>query len=93
MHREMTHTTDIGDIVGIVQAACYPLSNSETIAPRVTLVIGNNCRITGVIGNVSTDWSDTIIGNQYMSVSLSFSVTECTGSPKVAREVSGLRGR
>ncbi len=104
MHREMTHTTPIGDIVGIVQAACYPTNNDTTIAPRCTLVIGDNCKITGVIGNVSTNWSDTILNRSpggafasvsgiYSMVDLSFSITECTGSPKIAAEVRSLNGR
>lgn len=92
MDREMTHTTDIGDIIGIVQAACYPTENANTIAPRCTLVIGKNCKITGVIGNVSTNWSETIIDQQYMVVDLSFSITECTGNPKTAYNVRSLRG-
>jgi LysM repeat protein len=93
MDREMTHTTDIGDIVGIVQSACYPLGNEATIVPRVTLVIGNNCSITGVIPSVSTNWSDTIIEDLYMVVTLDFSVVECTGNPKTAGVVAALRGR
>lgn len=93
MDREMTHTTDIGDIVGIVQSACYPLGNESTIVPRVTLVIGANCIITGIIPSVTTNWSDTIIEDQYMIVSLDFSVVECTGNPKTAGIVASLRGR
>ena len=93
MDREMTHTTDIGDIVGIVQSACYPLGNEATIVPRVTLVIGDNCRITGIIPSVSTNWSDTIIEDKYMIVTLDFSVVECTGNPKTAGVVASLRGR
>ena len=104
MHREMTHTNSIGEIVGVVQAACYPTNNDRTIAPRCTLVIGDNCKITGVIGNVSTNWSDTILNRVsgggfaatsgiYSTVDLSFSITECTGSPKIAAQVAALQGR
>ena len=92
MDREMTHTTPIGEIVGIVQAACYPVSQNATITPRCTLVLGANCSITGVISNVSTNWSDTIIANQYMIVTLDFSVTECTGNPRTAGMVKGRWG-
>ena len=92
MDREMTHITDIGSVVGTVQSMCYPASGSGTIIPRVTLVIGSNCSITGVIQNVNTNWSDTIIANQYMVVTLDFSVTECTGYPKTSGVVAGLRG-
>ena len=93
MDREMTHTTDIGSLVGLVQSACYPLGDEATIVPRVTLVLGANCSITGVIPSVSTNWSDTIIENKYMVVTLDFSVMECTGNPKTAGVVAGLRGR
>lgn len=93
MDREMTHTTDIGDLVGLVQSACYPIGNESTIVPRVTLVLGANCSITGVIPSVSTNWGETIIDNQYMVVTLDFSVVECTGNPKTAGVVAALRGR
>ena len=92
MDREMTRTTEIGDIVGIVQSACYPVRMSATIIPRCTLVIGNNCSITGIITSVNTNWSDTIIEDRYMVVTLDFSIQECTGTPKLAGTVRGLRG-
>lgn len=93
MDREMTHVTDIGAVVGYVQSMCYPAGEYATIIPRCTLVIGNNCSITGVIQSVNTNWSDTIIANQYMVVTLDFSVTECTGHPKTANTVFARRGR
>lgn len=92
MHREMTHVTPISEIVSAVQACCYPIGTSQTIIPRVTLVIGRNCLITGIIKNVSTDWSDTIIEQQYMMVSLGFSVEECTGVPRKFSDVYSARG-
>ena len=92
MDREMTRTTEIGDIVGIVQSACYPVQRNATIIPRCTLVIGNNCSITGIITSVNTNWSDTIIADQFMVVTLDFSIQECTGNPKTAGVVRGLRG-
>ena len=88
MHREMTHTTDIGAIVSTVQACCYPIGTDMTIIPRVTLTIGQNCKITGIIKSVSTDWTDTIIDGMYMMVSLGFSVEECTGNPKTFEDVA-----
>ena len=88
----MTRTSDIGYIVGLVQSACYPSGTYGTIVPRCTLVIGNNCSITGVISNVNTNWSDTIIANQYMVATLDFSVQECTGHPKTAPVVASRRG-
>ena len=99
MDREMTRTTEIGDIVGIVQSACYPVQTAcypvqmnATIIPRCTLVIGNNCSITGIITSVNTNWSETIIEDRYMVVTLDFSIQECTGTPKLAGTVRGLRG-
>lgn len=92
MDREMNHWTPIGSIVAAVQACCYPIGTTLTIIPRVTLVIGNNCSITGLITNVSTNWSDTIIEDRYMITSLDFSVTECTGNPKTFDVVASLGG-
>lgn len=92
MDREMTHTSDIGHIVGVVQSAVYPIGNYPII-PRCTLVIGNNCSITGIIESVNTNWSDTIIANQYMVATLDFSVVECTGNPKTAPQVASRSGR
>ena len=89
MDREMTHTSDIGYIVRLVQSACYPAGTYATIIPRCTLTIGNNCSITGLISNVNTNWSDTIIGGQYMVATLDFSVQECTGHPRTASGVAG----
>lgn len=92
MHREMTRSSDVGAIVGLVQSATYPIGGYPII-PKTTLVIGNNCAITGIVENVSTNWSDTIIDNQYQIVTLDFSVSECTGSPKMAPAVAARCGR
>lgn len=92
MDREMARTSDIGYIVGVVQSAVYPIG-AYPIIPRCTLVIGNNCSITGIIDNVSTNWSDTIINDQFMVATIDFSVIECTGSPKLAPAVAGRAGR
>lgn len=93
MHREMTQSTSIGDCVAIVQSATYP-TGGDNIAPRVTLNIGSNCSITGIISNVSTNWQDTInTFGQYNGVELSFSVTECTGTPKTTGMIAGSGGR
>ena len=92
MHREMCQRTPIDAIVATVFACTYPLNQgSGHITPRVTLTIGNNCSITGVIDStVSADWGETILqDNKYSTVTLSFSVTECTGSPKTASQVAG----
>lgn len=91
MDREMTRTCEIGAIVGLVQSACYPIG-TYPIIPRCTLIIGNNCAITGIITDVSTDWGETIIENMYMVATLQFSVTECTGKPKMQGEVASKWG-
>lgn len=93
MHREMTHTTSIGDCVAITQAALYP-TGGDQITPRSTLTIGSNCSITGIVTDVSANWSETINkATTYNVVDLSFSVVECTGNPKMAGTVAGLGGR
>lgn len=89
MHREMLNDNVLGDkvnhidtLVYAVQSATYPLDYGAHIPPRVTLVLGNACTITGIIeGSVSADWSETIIDDRYQVVDLSFSVTEVTGNP------------
>ena len=92
MDREMARKNEIGQIVGFVQSLTYP-TGSGTIIPRCTLVIGDNCYITGIVTDVSTNWSDTIINNVYMIATLSFSVIECTGNPKTQGEVAARWGR
>lgn len=102
MHREMYRdVTYIDKIVATVFACTYPLNNGNGhITPRVTLTIGDNCSIVGVIDStVSADWGETILdlgnpnsGGKYSTVTLSFSVTECTGNPKTASQIAGNLG-
>lgn len=97
MHREMCQTTPIEKLVAAIQSATYPkrAGFEDTVIPKVTLVIGNNCSITGIIaGSVQTDWSDTINRNQqYNVVTINFSVTECTGNPKYSDQIlNDVRG-
>ena len=91
MHREMAHVTSISKLVAAVQSTTYPrvLGSSDTVVPKVKLVIGNACSIVGVIeGNVNVEYSDTINKNwEYNMVTLSFSVTECTGNPKSQSDI------
>lgn len=89
MHREMTHTDPIEDVVKAVQAATYPIAWTGTIPPKVRLVIGNACVIEGIIaGGVDVTWSETIDKNwKYNMVDLSFTVTECTGKPQTMSDV------
>ena len=90
MHVEMTHATPIRDLVAAVQSAEYPLglSRSDTIVPRVIFKIGDSCYIEGIIADqVTADWSGPLIDNRYVMVTLSFSVTECTGMPRTAEMV------
>ena len=91
MDREMNRTCEVGAIIGLVQSACYPIG-IYPIIPRCTLIIGNNCAITGIITDVSTDWGETIIDNMYMVATLQFSVIECTGKPKMQGEVASKWG-
>ena len=90
MHVEMTHVTPIPELVAAVQSAEYPLGTgrSDTITPRVILKIGDSCYIKGIIADsVTADWSGPLIDNKYVMVTLSFTVTECTGTPKTAAMV------
>ena len=98
MHREMNHITPIEDVVSAIEACAYPTTgNDRSVAPRVTLYIGGNCKISGIIsGSVTANWSDTIaeIGGKlkYNMVELSFTVTECTGNPRSLAYVYGKHG-
>ena len=104
----MNQTTPIRQLVSAVQSAVYPLgqSRSDTIVPKVKLRLGNSCYIEGVIvDSVNADWGETILETvngfpsrgsasfEYSTVSLSFSVTECTGEPKTAGQILALWGR
>ena len=84
MHREMLCVTPVDDVVKAVQSATYPVGDDGSITPRVRLVLGNSCDITGIIaGSVEATWSETINKDvEYNVVDLSFTVTECTGNPK-----------
>lgn len=108
MHVEMTQTTPIRTLVAAVQSAVYPLGQARdsTIVPKVQLKLGNSCYIDGIIvDQVTADWGETILelidgfpargsgSHEYSTVTLSFSVTECTGTPKTARDVLALLGR
>jgi hypothetical protein len=88
MHREMNHVTDIESVVKAVQSATYPMGWEQTL-PKVKLVLGNSCSIKGIIaGTVTSNWSETINpDDQYNVVTLDFSVTECTGTPKLASQI------
>ena len=108
MHVEMNQTTPIRLLVGAIQSAVYPLgqSRSNTIVPKVKLRLANSCYIEGIISDsVTADWGDTILETvdgvpsrnsesyEYSTVTLSFSVTECTGQPKTMDQVRSLLGR
>jgi hypothetical protein len=87
MHVEMTCVTPIRDLVAAVQSAEYPIgdSRSSTIVPKVILKLGDSCYIEGVIADsVNADWTGPLIDDRYVMVTLSFSVTECTGLPRTA---------
>ena len=107
MHKEMCHITPIEKIVHAVTAATYPLGrrmaatsiNSPSvdgidIVPRVTLVIGREITITGIIkGSVSVKWYGPINAyNRYNMADLDFTVTECTGNPKTAENIANWDG-
>jgi hypothetical protein len=103
----MCHITPIEKIVHAVTAATYPLGrrmaatsiNSPSvdgidIVPRVTLVIGREITITGIIkGSVSVKWYGPINAyNRYNMADLDFTVTECTGNPKTAENIANWDG-
>lgn len=81
---------------------------TDKIVPEVVFNIGESCFIRGIITDtVNCEWSGTILpydpsigsaasGNwmgQYSMCTLSFSVTECTGQPRISRDVRDAFGR
>ena len=90
-------------LINALQSAVYPKtegSGDYTIVPKVRLVLGNNCRITGIIdGSVSVSWNGPINPNKkYSMASVSFGVVEVTGNPKthewvLANGVNNIMGR
>lgn len=96
MHVEMTCVTPIRDLVAAVQSAEYPLGNdrSSTIVPKVILKLGDSCYIEGIIADsVNADWTGPLIDDRYTMVTLSFSVTECTGMPRTSDMVRSYWAR
>lgn len=101
MHREMVHNgysyeadyDYVENLVNLLKSACYPNYGSSIAAVKVTLVVGKNTKITGIIGgNVNDNWSGPIIDGKYQMVDVSFSVVECTGNPLSQSQVKSLGG-
>ena len=115
MHREMLNDdilaskqNHIDILVCAIQSATYPMAYGSHIPPRVQLVLGDSCSITGVIeGSVSAEWGETIVESylddsrlsdprlgeeRYQVVDLSFSVTEVTGNPITSNMTSRIFG-
>ena len=99
MHTDMC--SDVGyiyRITKIVESACYPDYGNNIAATRCHLHIVNNIDITGIITNVSTQYSGPIImdepGDQgeYAVIDLSFSVTEVTGTPFSRSQIRSMGG-
>lgn len=92
MHKEMVHTTPIRMIVDAVRATQYPCGNVDgvDIVPTVTFVITNEVEITGIIKSApNVKWYGPINrAGRYSMVDLSFTVTECTGNPKTAKDIA-----
>lgn len=90
MHKEMVHVggLPIKLIVDAVRATAYPLG-TDSIVPTVTLCIGNEVEITGVIRSApGVRWYGPINKfDRYSMVDLNFTVTECTGNPRTAFDV------
>lgn len=106
MHTDMLDNIDyVYTVADRVEACCYPRYGSGVVATRVRLHVANNIDITGIISNVSTDYSgplldttgrtdiDTMDRPRYAVVDLSFSVTEVTGNPPSYTEISVRGGR
>lgn len=81
-------------LVNAIESACYPTYGSSIAATKVHLKVANNIRITGIISNVSTKYDGTILDMgstdnsrgpmtlpKYSMVSVSFSITEVSGTP------------
>lgn len=93
------HTDMCGDvnyvykIPDIVESACYPNYGGGIAATKCHLHIAGNISITGIISNVSTQYSGPIIDNKYAVIDLSFSVTEVTGQPPSRGQIASCGGR
>ena len=90
MHREMfSSLSGLDNLINLIESGVYARS-SGVPAKRVTLKIGGQVSISGVInGSVSVEWSETInaipsvvggwSGAKYNVATVSFSVVEVTG--------------
>jgi hypothetical protein len=96
MHTDMCSNVQyVYHITRIVESACYPEYGNNIAATRCHLHLVDNIDITGIITNVSTQYSGPIIDDKYAVIDLSFSVTEVTGTPfsrSQIRSMGGVRG-
>lgn len=93
MHTDMC--SDVGyvyRITKIVESACYPDYGNNIAATRCHLHLVDNIDITGIITNVSTQYSGPIIDDMYAVIDLSFSVTEVTGTPFSRSQIRSMGG-
>lgn len=93
MHREMTgNISQIEEIVRCIESSVYPNYNansSSVAAVKTSVRIGNVIYISGIVTSQSTSWEGPIgPDHKYNMVTVSFTVTEVTGSPKTAGYVS-----
>ena len=106
MHTDMVDDINyVYTVADRVEACCYPRYGSGIAATKVRLHVGANIDITGIISNVSTDYSGPILditGNtaidsmavpRYAVVDIGFSVTEVTGNPPSYSQISASGGR
>ena len=95
MHREMTgNEVEIERIVKYIESAVYPNYNSSSVAAtKVTVEIGNQLAITGVMKNQSTTWSGPIDENdKYKMVTVDFTIQEVTNTAMSASKIRNIGG-
>lgn len=86
-HRDMwsgDHTDGkANQLIRFCQAACYPDYNGSAVnTALVTLYIGGAAHITGVMNDVSANWSGPIgLDGWYLNCELQLSITEVSETP------------
>lgn len=80
--------------VSVVQSAAYPnyLEHGYTDPPEISVSIGDQFYIRGILDSCSTNWKAPIIDKRLVDCSLSLGIKETTG-PYTGAEVAKMMGR
>lgn len=86
LHRDMWTGNHLdgraNDLIRFCQAQCYPIYNgSAVVAPTVTLYVDGSALLTGIMTNVSVDWTGPLGQDSwYLEFTLTLSITEVSSS-------------